>query len=91
MQKRMRWRRRHIIAALSLSMSPLVFQCFTIDFTANSLELCFRNSSESSQRLEHQSHDNLGSTLELEGDDIPPSDEDIDESETDVVWSDDNL
>ncbi|CAG2117228.1 unnamed protein product [Medioppia subpectinata] len=57
------------------------------------LELSYRNSSEGSQRLEHQSHiagDNVSSTLDLEVDDIPPSDEDVDESETDVVWSDDN-
>lgn len=54
------------------------------------LEVCYRNSNETSQRLEHQSHsaDNMESTLELEVDDIPASDEDIDESETDVVWSD---
>jgi len=56
------------------------------------LEVSFRNSNETSQRLEHQSHpkDNIESTLELEVDDIPASDEDVDESETDVVWSDDN-
>jgi len=57
------------------------------------LELSYRNSNESSQRLEHQSHtggDTVSSTLDLEVDDIPPSDDDVDESETDVVWSDDN-
>ncbi len=57
------------------------------------MEVSFRNSNETSQRLEHQSHaaDNIESTLELEVDDIPASDDDGDESETDVVWSDDNL
>lgn len=65
---------------------------FVILFFRLGTQLGYRNSSEASQRLEEQSHadDNVDSTLDLDNDDVPPSDEEIDESETEVVWSDDN-
>jgi tetratricopeptide (TPR) repeat protein len=58
---------------------------------ASKLEVNYRSISEASQRLEHQSTSHGGHTeasLELEVDDVPESDNEVDESETDVVWSD---
>lgn len=49
------------------------------------LEVSYKSSTDPSQRLEHSS---TRSSEQIETDDVPESENEVDESETDVGWSD---
>jgi tetratricopeptide (TPR) repeat protein len=70
------------------------------DSSSSRLEVNYRNSAEASQRLESQSNatstarlhgNNTASAIELEGDEVAESENDMDESESEVVWSDNDF
>lgn len=70
--------------------------CRSSDCPSSRLDVNYRNSTEASQRLESNTttasrlHGNntASASVEIEGEEVAESENDMDESESEVVWSD---